>query len=104
MFPNFTVIFTNTVTHDDSKGTTTPFRTYTTLGGKAYQEKTRFSVKVTDRGKNTSTVRVFHESQNNMMGDWGDVRQGRMLVYEFNILQKVNPSKAGEIEKMASAN
>ena len=73
------------------------------LGEKKYKEKSRFTVKVASLGKGKSKLRVFRESQSNLSGDWGKVTPGRMLIYEYNILQKVNPKAAAKIEQNAVA-
>lgn len=72
------------------------------LGTKHYKEKTRFTVKVSSKGKNKSVLRISKERSSNMMGHWNKPLPGRLLSYEYEVLKKINASRAAEIDKMAT--
>ncbi len=72
------------------------------LGSKHYKEKTRFTVKVSSKGKNKSVLMISRERSSNMMGHWNKPLPGRLLSYEYDVLKKINASRAAEIDKMAT--
>lgn len=72
------------------------------LGTKHYKEKTRFTVKVTAKGKNKSVLIISKERSSNMMGDWNRPLPGRLMSYEYQVLKKINPARAAEIDKNAT--
>ncbi len=73
------------------------------LGTKHYKERTRFTVKVSSKGKNKSVLRISRERSSNMMGEWNKPLPGRLLSYEYDVLKKINASRAAGIDKQASA-
>lgn len=75
----------------------------TELGEKKYNQRSRFTVEVKPEGKSKSTARVYYESQSDISGKWGNVNRGRVPAQEYYILQRVNPTRAQEIDKRASA-
>lgn len=75
----------------------------TSLGGNSYQEQVRFSIAVNSNGNDKSTLRIYRERKTNLSGSWSEAHKQRFLIYEYNVLQQVNPSRAASLEKMAAA-
>ena len=72
-----------------------------TLGGKSYQEKSRFTVKIVETNSEGSKLRIHRENQSNLTGEWRPGSPGRMLIYEYNVLKELNPKAAQKIELAA---
>jgi len=73
-----------------------------TLGSNKYKEKVRFTVRVASKGNNKSKLNISRERSTNMMGDFSKPVAGRYLTYEYNVLKKMNPARAAQIDKNAS--
>jgi hypothetical protein len=71
------------------------------LGSSTYQEKIRFTVKVTAASQGTSSLRIQRERKSNHMGSW-KTTAARNQVHEYNVLQKIDPARASEIDRNAS--
>lgn len=72
------------------------------FGGKKNKQRIRFTVAVTDMGKGKSTLRIHKERATNFMGEWDKPHVMRFLTYEYQTLQRVDSTKATEIDKLAS--
>ena len=72
------------------------------LGSKKYQEKDRFVVKVTLRGKDKSLLVITREAKSNYLGKWSEPTSDRMFIYEFNIQKRLDPVVAAQIDATAA--
>ena len=95
-------MFVNIKTVAKNQGTSSWASNNVSLGSQRYKEKTRFTVMVSDKGKNKSILRIARERSTNMMGGWGKASSGRFLHYEYKVLQKINAARAAKIDQQAS--
>ena len=72
------------------------------VGSKVHREKVRFTVKVMDVGKNKSRLNISRETVSNFTGRWGRTTKSRYFSYEYSVLQKLNPQRAAQIDKIAA--
>lgn len=73
------------------------------MTNKKWQEKDRFVVEISSNDGKKSKLTVHREAQSNFVGGkWGSITSGRMYIYEFNILKRMNPSLAQQIDAKAA--
>jgi len=73
--------------------------------GKQFYSKQRFIVDVKGDGNNRSLLRVYVQTQSKSIvdGKWNILAPSRSPIYEYSILEKVDPAAAAAIEKKAAA-
>ncbi len=78
---------------------------YSEFQGKQFESKQRFIVEVKDGGNNRSLLRVYIQAQSKSIidGKWEIRSPARSPIYEYSILQKVDPAAAAIIDKKAAA-
>jgi len=65
------------------------------------KSRSRFRVLVEGKGK--STLKVFREDEYYLLAKWsGDIQSVRAGIYEYNILEILDPAKAQEIDAAAA--
>jgi hypothetical protein len=68
------------------------------------KSRNRFKVVAKSAGKGMSTLQIFREEESWFNSKWtGRVMKGRMGIYEYNVLEMLNPAKAKEIDTAAAA-
>jgi len=72
------------------------------LGDKHYTEMSRYLVEVTPAGNSGSFVHISRQTQSNLTGEWFMGNPGRDYSQEYNLLQKIDPAGAAEIDRKAA--
>jgi len=72
------------------------------LGDKHYTEMSRYLVEVTPAGDHGSFVHISRQTQSNLTGGWLMGNPARDYSMEYNLLQKLDPAGAAEIDRKAA--